>query len=532
MRGGALAIGGVAATSLVACAPGSSMLPLPEPVDLGPFSCGIASGVHSDTAVVLWTRFAPASAGGPVEVSWQVAGDPSFSQIVLSGVGVGSAQTDGCIKVLAQGLDSGQTFWYRFTAAGLTSPIGRTKTLPAPGSAPPSVRLAVASCQNYSVGYFPAWRAIAAAELDAVVFLGDYIYEYEGTSSPLDIRADPSVEATDLPSYWAKYKLYKSDPDLRAAHAAHPFAPVWDDHEFVNDYDRLSILNYPERAAAAYQAWFDYLPVWRIDADQIYRRARWGTLLDLSLLDTRQYRDPHITGPNGERLLVGSSADLPLRQVHDAGRTILGTAQRDWLLDGFGQAQSDNVTWKLVANQVMISPTRILDLDEPVFRALRPDLPKHAGVYANFDDWSGYTWERDQLTQRVAADGISNLGFLTGDIHSFWQSQVLRDFDEPYSPVVAQEFVCGSISSKGIDYVGDLARVVEGAVTTLRPGFRYADFTRRGFGYVECTPSQTTVEYRTVNALTRDSSALSAQPRRRVRFEWPAGTQKVSITRG
>jgi alkaline phosphatase D len=532
LRGGVLALGGVAATSLVGCAPTSTKLPSPEDVDLGPFSCGVASGVHSDTAVVLWTRFAPAATGSGVEVAWQVATDAAFSQIVQSGTGVGSAQNDGCIKVLAQGLTPGQRLWYRFTVAGLTSPIGRTKTLPAAGSTPDSVRLAVASCQNFSAGYYPAWRAIASEELDAVVFLGDYIYEYEGSPSPLDVRFDASVEATDLPSYRAKYKMYKSDPELRAAHAAHPFAPVWDDHEFFNDYDRVSLLRFPQRAAAAYQAWFEYQPVWRIDADQIYRRARWGNLLDLSLLDTRQYRDPHITGPNGERLSVGSSADLPLRQVHDAGRSILGEAQRDWLLDGFGQAQGNGVTWKLVANQVMITPTRLVDLDEPALRALRPDLPKHAGIYGNFDDWSGYSWERDQLTQRVSADGITNLGFLTGDIHSFWQSPVLRDFDEPYSPVVAQEFVCGSISSRGIDYAGDFAPVLEAGVATLRPGFRYADFRRRGFGLVECTPSHASVEYRTVNTRTPDLTAPSAQQKRRVRFDWPAGAQKVSITRG
>ena len=532
LRGGLVGLTGAAAASLIGCAPGTAMLPPPEPMDLGPFSCGIASGVHSDTAVVLWTRFAPAAFAGPVEVAWQVASDPEFAQIIQSGTGIGSAQNDGCIKVLAENLPAGQTLWYRFTVDGLSSPIGRTKTLPAPGSTPALVRLAVASCQNFSAGFYPAWRAIASEELDAVVFLGDYIYEYEGRPSPLDVRFDASDEATDLPSYRAKYKMYRSDPELRAAHAAHPFAPVWDDHEFINDYDRVSLLRFPQRAAAAYQAWFEYQPVWRIDADQIYRRARWGNLLDLSLLDTRQYRDPHVTGPNGERLSVGSSADLPLRQVHDVGRSILGTKQRDWLLDGFGQAQGNGVTWKLVANQVMITPTRLVDLDEPALRALRPDLPKHAGIYGNFDDWSGYSWERDQLTQRVSADGISNLGFLTGDIHSFWQAQVRRDFDEPFSPVVAQEFVCGSISSTGIEYAGDFAPLLELGVATLRPEFRYADFRRRGFGLVECTPSHARVEYRTVNTRTSNLTAPSAQPKRRVRFDWPAGTQKVSITRG
>ena len=164
-------------------------------------------------------------------------------------------------------------------------------------------------------------------------------------------------------------------------------------------------------------------------------------------------------------------------------------------------------------------------------RALRPDLPEHAGIYANFDDWSGYMAERDLVTEHLAGERISNVGFLTGDVHSFWQSKVQADFDEPFSPAVAQEFVCGSVSSRGFDYVGDLAGPVSTTLRQLRPGFRYVDLVRRGYGLVECTADHASVEYHTVNALTSNPASVGALPRRRVRFDWPAGTQDLAVTR-
>jgi alkaline phosphatase D len=527
LRGGLVGVGGIAASHLVGCAP----MPDGPPVDLGVWDCGVASGVHAPGAVVLWTRFAP-GATASVEVTWQVATDPAFARVVASGAATAAPEADGCVKVLAEGLRPGGTHWYRFSVGADTSPVGRTRTLPAAGSSPDAVRLAVASCQSYSSGYYPAWRAIAALDVDAVVFLGDYIYESKsGGAGPLTVRVDPEA-ATDLASYRAKYRRYRSDPDLRAAHAAHPFAPVWDDHEFVNNCNRLTNLRQPARAAAAYRAWFEYQPVMRIEGDRIHRRARWGSLLDLSLLDTRQHRDPQIEGPDREPIQVGSTVDPPLREVHSVGRTILGDAQRSWFLDGLGAAEQDGVTWKLIGNQVMISPIRLIDLDEPALRALRPDLPEHAGVYANFDDWSGYMWERDQVTEHLRGERIANVGFLTGDIHSFWQSKVQADFDEPYSPAVAQEFVCGSVSSRGFDYVGDLADPVSTQLRQLHPGFRYVDLVRRGYGLVECTPDAASVEYHTVDALVANRAAPSTRPRRRVRFDWPTGTQDLAVTRG
>jgi alkaline phosphatase D len=520
LRGGVAGVGGVAAAHLLGCAP----LPGAGPVD-GPFDCGVASGLHAHDASVIWTRFAP-GASGSVELRWQVATDPSFRTVVRSGSVVAAPASDGCAKVLVEGLLPATTYWYRFDVDGALSPVGRTRTPAAPGERPGSVRLAVASCQSYSAGFYPAWRAVADTDLDGVVFLGDYIYEGSYSSNPFNVRRDAPA-ATDLDGYRAKYRHYRSDANLRAAHAAHAFAPVWDDHEFVNDCNRLTLLEQPARAAAAYRAWFEYQPVWRTDGDRIHRRLRWGDLVDLSLLDTRQYRDPGPGEELGESPAFGSSTVPPLLEVHSPDRTLLGAAQREWFLDGLGAAQDDDVTWKLVGNQVMISPLRVADLDEPAFRALDPDLPEHAGIYANFDDWNGFMVERDVVSEHLRSEGIGNVAFLTGDIHAFFQSSVLADFDEPFSPAVAQEFVCGSISSRGLDYLGEAGESLSSTVAGFRPDFRFVDLVRRGFGLVECTPSSSSVEYHVVDTLYERAPA-----RRMARFEWPAGTQQVSVTNG
>lgn len=380
LQGGLAGLGAAASGGLAACTPSPAAPPPPPAPPAGPFDCGVASGLHSPTSAVLWTRFAPAAASA-VELAWEVATDPSFTTPVARGRVVASPATDGCAKVLAEGLEPGTPHHYRFSVDGAPGPVGRTRTLPGPDDTPPQVRIAVASCQMYASGFYDAWADVAAQDLDAVVHLGDYIYEKAAS----DVRIEPTT-AVDLAGYRAKYRLYRSDPSLQAAHAAHAFAVVWDDHEFVNDYDRLTVVTDPARAAAAYRAWWEYQPVWPIDGDRIHRRHRFGRMLDLTLLDSRQYRDPVPVGDDGEPVEFGSTLDPPLRQVHDGGRTILGAAQRDWLLDGLGAAQDDGVRWKVLGNQVMISGIRAVDLDEAWTRAIGQDVPSNGGVYANFDD--------------------------------------------------------------------------------------------------------------------------------------------------
>jgi alkaline phosphatase D len=494
LQAGAVGAAGlVSAKVLAGCAPmpGATSIPFVDPV----WDCGVASGLHSADAAVLWTRCAPA-ASAAVDLTWEVSTTPTFTSVVADGVVTADPDRDGCAKVLAGGLAPGATYWYRFRIGAESSPVGRTRTPAAAGTTPDSVRLAVASCQNYQSGFYSAWRDLAATDLDAVVFLGDYIYE--SGSSRTGVRPDPVGAATDLATYRAKYRLYRSDPQLRAAHAAHAFAVVWDDHEFVNNCSRVTILEDPARAEAAYRAWFEYQPVWPIDGTRTYRRARFGDLVDLSLLDTRQYRD----APPGEGTGVGGyivpGGTGP--EIYRSGRTILGDAQRGWLID----------------------------LDEPALRALQPDLPEHAGVYLNEDAWDGFQAERDTVLESARTNGVTNLGFLTGDIHSFWQAALRADFDDPRSPVVGQEFVCGSVSSSGPDLAGyELARALGDAAKQLKPGFRYVDLARRGVGVVTCTPERASVEFRVTSA----AGPLS-EVRRGSVFDWQADTANVALTPG
>jgi alkaline phosphatase D len=525
LRAGATGVVGIAsARTVAACSPRPGATPTttvpPSPVD-PVWDCGVASGLHASDAAVLWTRVAPGALGA-VPVTWHVATDPGFSTVVAAGSSVASPEGDGTVKVLAEGLDPASTYWYRFSVDGSTSPVGRTKTPAAPGTTPERVRVAVASCQSWTSGYYPAWGHVAAEDLDVVVHVGDYIYEGGGGLGS-GVRPDTVGVASDLASYRAKYRLYRSDPALRAAHAAHAFAPVWDDHEFVNDFDRLTILERPARWAAAHRAWFEYQPVWPIGGTRIHRRARFGDLVDLSLLDTRQYRDPP---PEGGKQLVWTHVD-PGREVHRAGRTILGSDQRQWLLDGLGEAEGDGVTWKLLGNQVMVAPMRAVDLDEPLLRFLDPELPRHAGLYVNADAWDGFQWERDELCDFLAVEGVGGTAFLTGDMHSFWQAPLRRDLDDDGSPVVAQEFTCGSVSSTTPSVVGDLADSIAVAAAGSRPGFRYVDLRRRGVGVVECRPDSMEVQFRVADATSPNGAVRTG-----TRFAWAAGTSDVTMTVG
>jgi alkaline phosphatase D len=510
-----LLLAGAGAAGAVVVASCTTMPGL-DPVD-PLWDCGVASGLHAPDAAVLWTRFAPGAIDA-VEVGWQLATDAAFTQVVASGTATAGPDADGCVKVLAEGLAPGTYHWYRFVADGSTSPVGRTRTLPPADALPATVRLAVASCQNFASGYYPAWRDVAGLDLDGVVFLGDYIYESAGDPNPLwDVRDDPSEEAVDLGTYRAKYRLYRSDPDLRAAHAAHPFAPVWDDHEFVDNYDAARVASQRSRSTAAYRAWFEYQPVWPIDGTRIHRRLRFGRLAELTLLDTRQHRDP-----NPARDILVNTLDANGSIVHTPGRSFLGAAQRDWFLEGLGVATTDGVVWNLLGQQVMMAPLRWIDLDDP----LLGDNPRHAGIYFNVDQWDGYPEERDRVTAFLHDEGIRNTAVFTGDIHSFWQAAVHTDMERWSSPTVAQEFVCGSISSTALGFSPELAAGFAQLTKSFSPAFRWVDWQRRGYGHVEITPDAMGVEYRTFDVRRRDA------PRRvPVRFDWAAGTDSVTVTR-
>ncbi len=480
IRLGASSAGAFALGGMSACAPAPD-----PPTEV--FAQGVASGLHSDREVVLWTRVEPLVAPGVGEATWLVARDRALTQIIASGTAAVDADADHTVKLLVDGLPSDTTFWYRFTAAGVDSPIGRARTLPAATDEPTLLRLAFASCQSYSNGFYAAWRDVASRDLDAVVFLGDFIYESGAISLLSSVRPEPFAEATTLEDYRAKYRLYRRDPDLQAAQAAHPWVVVWDDHEFYNDWDRLSIVNDPVRFAAATTAWFDHQPIWRDrttgHALRIHRSLRWGRLAELIMLDTRQYRDT-----KGPSFLGAGFRD---GEYNRPDRTIMGVEQKAWFLDRLSTTQADGVPWKLIGNQVLFGPQRVWDLDSPELRRIFTGLTDHAGLYTGMDTWDGFPVEREAVLEHLRQGAITGTTFLTGDIHSFWVGGVRVDIDDDTSPVVAHDFASGSISSSP----GGLGSAFAAGGTPLSPAWDLIDASRNGYGIIECTPTTATVRF-------------------------------------
>ena len=508
---GGTVLGTAALGAVSACSP--PVAPVP-----GVFGLGVASGLHSPSEVVLWTRVELANT--PVSsVEWDVADSPAFTNVVATGTAPVSAASDGCVKVLVGGLGPDASYWFRFRTGATTSPVGRARTLPAASASPASLRLAFAACQSYASGFYGAWRDIAAKDVDAVLFLGDYIYESFPIQLQRRVRDEFTEDADTLERYRARYRLYRSDPDLQAAHAAHPFIVTWDDHEVANDHDRAFLAEHPERGAAAHQAWFEYMPVWPIDGSRIHRDLRWGDLADLFVLDARQYRDEHlgtsILGLLGTSVLTG---DLMAE-----GRTMLGAAQRQWFLDGLDAAQADGVRWKLVGNPVMIAPIRLVDLDTPEMRALDASLPKHAGLYLGTDSWDGFGWERDLVLSHLRDAGISDVAFLTGDQHTFMAAPLTTDFDDPDAPTVAYEYTGGAISSPP----GVTEALLSGGLSTYptQPPFDHMEIVDNGYGLVELTPDAMTVTFHQL-----DPSVPWNLPTPAVRFDTTPGDPRPTIT--
>jgi alkaline phosphatase D len=370
-------------------------------LDAAPFEYGVASGDPLPDRVVIWTRV---TARGPVHVRWEVARDAGFSVLAGKGTLTTDASRDHTVKVDVGGLSPGATYWYRFRALGRTSPVGRTRT--APVGSPSTVSLALVSCHDYQVGYYAGWRRIAeraahpSTDLDFVLFTGDYIYEYG--YDPADrytIRThQPTHETLTLADYRARYRTYRSDPDLRAAHSAYPFIAVWDDHEVANDRWSGGAENhqpdegsYAARVAAAYQAYREWMPI-RPDplAEPIYRRFAWGDLVDLFALDTRTYRSQQVGG-----FFVPNTSP----EINNPDRTLLGPDQRSWFKSGLA---GSTAAWRLVGNQVMVSHLNYASIPDEFAEPLAEltGIPRD-GVSANGDQWDGYQPERRDLLEHI-----------------------------------------------------------------------------------------------------------------------------------
>ncbi|MFF3287539.1 alkaline phosphatase D family protein [Streptomyces sp. NPDC003023] len=497
------------------------------------FLHGIASGDPLPDGVLLWTRVTPSAEavpgsglGADTEVVWEVAEDRGFTRIAARGTTTSRAASDHTVKVDVRGLRPGTSYWYRFAAGDTVSPSGRTRTAPAPDAATPGVRFGVVSCANWEAGWFSAYRHLAArGDLDAVLHLGDYIYEYATGGYPAEqyvVRPhEPRHEIVTLSDYRLRHATYKTDADLQALHAAHPVIAIWDDHEFANDAWSGGAQNHTPgtegdwtaRVAAAKQAYFEWMPVRASTEGTVYRRLRFGRLADLHLLDLRSFRSQQSGIGNGD--------------VDDPDRTLTGRAQLDWLKTGL--ATSD-ASWQLVGTSVMISPVAFGSLPayllEPI--AELAGLPKE-GLAVNVDQWDGYTDDRRELLAHLTQRGVENTVFLTGDIHMAWANDVpVRAATYPLSGSAATEFVVTSVSSDNLDDIlhvapGTVSLVASAAVRAANRHVKWVDMDAHGYGVLDVTAERSQMDYYTISDRTKQDASSSWSRS----YRTLSGTQKV-----
>ncbi len=465
------------------------------------FMHGVASGDPLPDRVIIWTRLTPEPAALPgtglgkkkEQVHWQVALDPLFRRVVKKGHVETGPLNDFTVKVDVSGLAPQTTYYFQFRFKNEDSAIGRMRTAPAAGAAVSSLRFGLASCSNYEGGYFSAYRYLSQRDdLDFVLHVGDYIYEYEpgayGPGAAIGRVHSPANEILSLADYRQRHAQYKLDPDLQALHAAHPFICTWDDHEVTNDTWKAGAENHQPtegnffaRRSRAFQAYFEWMPIRLPDPiaapTRIYRQFSFGNLADLSMLDLRQYRD----------LQPANGLD-PAK--NDPAREIVGREQLDWLKENLGASSR---RWKLVGNSVMISPVD--------FRFANPGVPPQAlqqlglmlGVPFNVDSWDGYTDDRRELLEHLYTNTINNVAFLTGDIHSSWACNV--PIGAGSAPSAAIEMVGTSITSDNLNEIlGAPPRTasvqVEQIFQATNPHIRYLEFDSHGYSIVDVTPER------------------------------------------
>jgi alkaline phosphatase D len=446
------------------------------PEDL--FQHGVASGDPLPDRVILWTRVTQDQLEA-VDVYFEIATDPAMMNLVNAGYApVADGARDFTAKVDADGLSPSTTYYYRFRAMDKVSPIGRTKTAPAPDEQVDVSRIAICSCSSFAHGYFHAYREMAQQDLDVIVHLGDYIYEY-GNGEYGEVRSyEPTTEIVTLEDYRMRHAQYKRDADLQAAHQQHPFIPVWDDHESAdNSWEDGATNHQPEtegdwqaRKDAAEQAYSEWMPIRdQEDVGKIWRKFEYGNLFDLLMLDTR---------------LFGRDEQDSDREVrNDPERTILGEEQAAWLDESLSNSDA---TWKLLGQQVMFGQLWVGEGDVPV----------------NNDQWDGYVASRDRVFDTIEDNSIENTVVLTGDIHTSWVMELSRNpqDSEIYNPETGEgslgvEFVTTSITSPSIEALGALGQFIDPILSDYDPHIKYYDLVKKGFAVLTIEADRLQADY-------------------------------------
>jgi len=459
-----------------------------------PFRHGVASGDPLEDRVILWTRITlDKRIEGVVPVKWKIAEDAELDTVVNEGIAHTATELDFTVKIDPTGLQAGRTYYYQFEALGHESPIGRTKTLPVNNV--DNLRIAFTSCSNYPFGYFNVYKMIAQRnDLDAVLHLGDYIYEYAngtyGDGTSLGRIPQPNTETISLDDYRIRYAQYRSDPDLQEAHRQHPFITIWDDHEVANNAwnggaqnhnPELGEGNWLDRRAAAVKAYYEWIPIRQVDSSnplKAYRKFRFGNLLDLLMLDTRLYaRDQQV--PN--------ALDPAL---NDPNRKLLGDEQADWLLDNLEESQNENIRWRVLGQQVMFGQLVV------------------SGQIFNVDQWDGYPASRKRVLDFLREKNIDNTIILTGDIHSSWAMDIT---DNPYDPAlydgptgqgsIAVEFVTPAVTSPALENEAQ-ADQTSLFLKATNPHMKYVDLFHRGYVLLDITHERTQAEWYHAESIT------------------------------
>lgn len=476
-----------------------------------PFALGVASGQPRPDSVVLWTRLMFANADTAHQsraqtVRCEVFADEALRQPVRQWQVQTDARRAHSVHVLADGLQAGRPYWYRFACGSAQSVVGRTRTSPAESAPVERLRVAMASCQHFEQGHYAAHRDIAQRDLDLVLFLGDYIYE---SSNPkYRIRAHTGGVPHTLDEYRQRHAQYKGDADLQACHAAHPWVVTWDDHEVENDYANDLDRNYSDpavflrRRAAAYQAYFEHMPL-RIGPDpqaphrmRIHDRMVWGQLAELWTLDCRQYRDPQACldpKRGGARVVVGCE------QLQDPRRSLLGTDQEAWLMQGL---RASTRRWKLLGQSTQMSAAGV---------------PTPLGRSIFNDGWDGYPLARERLLAGIAEARLQDVLVLGGDVHMNVAAQLHVQANDESSPVVASEIVTTSVTSRG------LGSTLLAMIRANNPDIRHARSDERGYTFLDIRPGGTSVSFRTTAFPVQPGSTLQEQ----ARFEVQAGLAGV-----
>lgn len=479
------------------------------------FEHGVASGDPLRHRVVLWTRVTPSRAEARfVLVRYVVALDPALRHVVDRGLVLTGPERDFTVKVDAQGLRPGTTYYYRFYARGAASPIGRTRTLPEGSVA--RLRLAVASCSNHAAGLFNAYARIAErADLDAVLHLGDYLYEY-GPNQFGNLRLpEPPAEMVTLADYRQRHAQYKRDADSQAMHRQHPVIAIWDDHEITNDAWVGGAQNHTEGAEGAWaervragvQAYYEWMPIRTVDRSdrrRIQRAFRFGDLVDLSMLEQRlsarsQQLPATIPVPGLGNVFAQTGA------FTDPTRTLLGADQEAWLAH---RLRGSPTRWKLIGQQVMFAQ----------LKAQAAPLSAGGGLFFNSDQWDGYQPARDRLYAVLKGDAnhaaVPNCVILTGDIHSSWAADLSQDPNNPdaarggYDAATGQgsqavELVTTSISSPGLD---DPTGTTAAFIRSVNPHFKYVELNRRGYMLLDITAERVVSEWWHVDTVAAPSN--------------------------